>query len=406
MDTTTPIAARHGADSTTVMRTMQLALHGLFVLLLVVGAVRSAQGASHAVAGPVGAVLLLLWYAVGLWAARSTDRRVGIGWFVVLVAGWLALISLSAEFSWVAFALFFLALHLLPRVPALCTVALITVAVIAAQIADGTSNTVASIIGPCMGALVAVGISWIYAGLRAESTARQHLVDELVASQDAVADAQRQAGVLAERSRLARDIHDTLAQSFSSIVLLSRAGLAGGADGERLHDLLVQIDQMASSGLRDARTVVGALAPDELEQAPLPAALGRLLDRLGRQIGIRTQLVVDGDPRPLPTTVEVALLRLAQGALANVQQHARAGRVTLTITYQDDAVQLDVVDDGVGFDPRTRVPATGGGFGLRAMRERMDELHGTFAVESAPGDGTAVSAGVPLHTPGGQEDSA
>ncbi|TWP34209.1 sensor histidine kinase [Leekyejoonella antrihumi] len=397
--------SRHGADSTTVMRTMQFALHGLFVLLLVVGAVRAAQDPSHPIASVIGAVVLIAWYAVGIRAARSDDPRAGTGWFLILVLGWVALICLSPEFSWVAFALFFLSLHLLPRVPALGTVALITIAVVVAQIVDGTSNPAASVIGPCMGALVAVGISWIYAGLHAETAARQQLVDELIATQDAVADAQRQTGVLTERSRLARDIHDTLAQSFSSIVLLSRAGLAGEPDGDRLHDLMSQIDQVASSGLKDARIVVRALAPDELEQAPLPAALGRLLERLGRQSGIHTDLVVDGEPRPLPTTIEVALLRLAQGALANVQQHAQAPQVTLTITYQDDAVALDVVDNGVGFDPRVRVPATGGGFGLRAMRERLADLQGTLAVESAPGDGTAVSAGIPLHSVDVQEES-
>lgn len=390
------LRSRHLADSTTVMRSMQIALHALFLVLLTVGAIRAAQGSPHPVAAVVGAVVCLGWYAVGLVAARSPGRRLGVAWLVVLLLIWVGLILLSAEFSWVAFALFFLTLHVLPRVPGLLVVAATTAVVVVAQVATIEGSPVAGIIGPCLGALVAVGISWIYAGLRAESAARQRLLEELMASQDAVAEAQREAGVLAERSRLARDIHDTLAQSFSSIVLLSRAGLAGEGDGDRLRSLLAQIDQVASTGLRDARTVVGALTPDELEQAPLPAALGRLLERTGRRCGVRTDLVVDGEPRPLPMTVEVALLRLAQGALANVQQHADAHRTTLTITYQDDAVQLDVVDDGVGFTPGARVASSGGGFGLRAMQERLAEVHGRLSVESSPGDGTAVSAGIPL----------
>ncbi len=403
MNTTTP--ARHGADSTTVIRTMQYALHGLFLVLLAVGAVRAAQDASHPVVPVIGALLVLGWYAVGVRAARSPVAWVGRAWLLVLVAAWIGLIVLSPEFSWVAFALFFLALHLLPRVAAVFTVAVITAVVVIAQIVVDSTNAAAGVIGPCMGALVAVGISWIYAGLRAESSARQQLVDELVASQDAVAEAQREAGVLAERSRLARDIHDTLAQSFSSIVLLARAGLAGEPDAARLHDLMRQIDETAGAGLRDARTVVRALAPDELDQAPLPAALGRLLAGLRDQGDIHTDLVIDGDPRPLATTVEVALLRLAQGALANVRLHARAERVTLTLTYQDDAVQLDVVDDGVGFEPHAQTLRAGGGFGLRAMRERLAELGGRLSVESAPGDGTAVSAGIPTHADATQAEA-
>jgi signal transduction histidine kinase len=106
----------------------------------------------------------------------------------------------------------------------------------------------------------------------------------------------------------------------------------------------------------------------------------------------------DGEPVVLATAVEVALLRLAQGALANVRQHARATRVGITLTYSDHEVRLDVVDDGVGFDPRlvTRPSAEGAGFGLRAMHDRLAALGGTLDVESTPGSGTAVAATVPL----------
>ncbi len=390
---------RRSADGPTVIRTMQYALHGLFVVLLTVGAVRAAQDADHPAAPVICAVLVLGWYAVGVRASRSRDVRIGTAWLLVLIAAWVGLILMSTEFSWVAFALFFLALHIVPRPVSLVLVAVITAVVVGAQIAADSSNAAAGIIGPCLGALVAVGISWIYAGMRAEASARQRLVDELVASHDAEAQAQREAGVLAERSRLARDIHDTLAQSFSSIVLLARAGLAGTPDADRMRELMRQIDETAGSGLRDARTVVRALAPDELEDAPLPGALRRLTDRLGHQSDTTASLVIEGDPRPLAMSVEVALLRLAQGALANVRQHAEATSVTVTLTYHDDAVQLDVVDDGVGFDPATTLTRSGGGFGLRAMRERLADLGGTLSVESEAGSGSAVSAGLPLESP-------
>ncbi|KNX38474.1 hypothetical protein VV01_17095 [Luteipulveratus halotolerans] len=399
-----------------MIRSMQLAMHGLFVLLLAVGTVRAIQTGERTAWVVAGCTAMVLWYAAGLVLSRRRASPVAGRWWVAgLVLLWVVGVLLNPELSWIAFALFFLVMHLLPRVPALLTVVLMTVVVVIAQVsnADG-EGTAARVIGPCFGALVAVGVAWVYSQLRAESEARRSLVqqltatrDDLVATHDELAVAQRQAGVLAERSRLARDIHDTLAQGFSSIVLLSRAGLTGPAsdaagrtgssDAERLRGLLEQVEQTAVTGLQDARTVVLALTPDELSEAPLPAALGRLLGRLGEQTELRTDLVVDGSAQALPTAIEVALLRLAQSALANVRQHADASRVAVTLTYQDDAVGLDVVDDGRGFDPASaRIRSNGSGFGLRAMRERLADVGGSLTVESSPGEGTAIGASVPL----------
>ena len=194
---------------------------------------------------------------------------------------------------------------------------------------------------------------------------------------------------------MARDIHDTLAQGFSSIVLLSRAGLSGNADAERLRDILTRIEQTASEGLGDARTVVHALTPPQLDHAPLVAALGRLVERqTGRT---RVEFVTDGTVASLPTTTEVALLRIAQGALANVRQHANAQRAIVTLTADGLAVHLDVRDDGDGFDPdRPIVPSQQGGYGIAAMRARTEEAGGLFDIVSAPGEGTTVHAEIPL----------
>jgi signal transduction histidine kinase len=399
--------ALHRADASPILRTMQVAEHVLFAALLVIGAVRGASASSRPTAVIGGAVALGLWYAAGLLLAnRRATLPAGLVWLAVLVAGWLLLVAVSVEFSWVAFALFFLAMHLLPVRFGIPVVAVLTVAVIAAQLGSGEGNPVAQVIGPCMGAIVAVGMSIVYARLRTESEQRRVLVEQLVAAQDdlvathdALAATQREAGALAERARLARDIHDTLAQGFSSIVLLSRAGLAlTGDDPAHTHELLEQIESTAVDNLEEARRVVHALAPAALEEAPLAAALGRLVDRLAQQSGIEGQLGIDGEPAPVPTGAEVALLRLAQGALANVRQHSGASRVGLTLTYQSDAVSLDVVDDGRGFEPDRleTAPLGGTGFGLRAMRERLAELGGMLAVETAPGEGTAVSARIPF----------
>ncbi len=213
-----------------------------------------------------------------------------------------------------------------------------------------------------------------------------------------LASAQRESGALAERTRLSRDIHDGLAQSFSSILLTARG--AREATPETLARALRQVETSAQEGLDESRRVVSALAPRDLTDTGLTAALHRTLDSLSQSTGIDATLHVDGDVTSLPTTVEVALLRVAQGALANVRQHARAGRVVVTLTGADDSVRLDIVDDGRGFDPSHAPEATPdlalGGYGLRASRERLRDLGGGLDVESRPGDGTALTAYLPL----------
>ena len=390
------------ADSSAALRAVQIGQHVLFAVLLGIAAVRAQTVGAHPAATLTGAALLAGWYAAGaVLATRRPSKRTGYLWLAGLVIGWLALVALSVEFSWVAFALFFLSMHLLPVRAGVVVVAGLTVAVVASQLTNGVGAVVPRVVGPCLGALVSVGMALAFRRLVIESEQRRHLVqqlvaaqDDLVATHDELASTQREAGGLAERARLARDIHDTLAQGFSSIVLLSRAGLAGSAD---VATLFAQIESTAADNLEEARRVVHALAPAQLETAPLPAAIGRLVGRLAEQTGMQQQLTIDGDPRAMPTTHEVAFLRLAQGALANIRLHSHASRVAVTLTYREDEVRLDVVDDGRGFDPAglETAPLGGTGFGLRAMRDRLADVGGALIVESCPGGGAAIAATIP-----------
>ncbi|MFD4183445.1 sensor histidine kinase, partial [Rhodococcus sp. NPDC058514] len=273
----------------------------------------------------------------------------------------------------------------------------ITAVAVAASLWHGSTNTVASFLGPIFGATAAAGMAVIYQQLLRDTQQRQRLLDELTRShdellsaQDELAALQREAGAVAERARLARDIHDTLAQGFSSIVLLARAGQRG--DDQQA--ILAQIAETAQDNLGEARRVVGALTPSALEEASLESALGRQLAQLQQHTGIVGVLRVDGDPAPLPMDFDVALLRVAQSALANVRLHSRAAQVRVTLSYDQDEVRLDVVDDGVGFDPGSVTdPAS---FGLRSMRDRLRTLGGSLVVESTPGDGTALAATLPV----------
>jgi signal transduction histidine kinase len=196
----------------------------------------------------------------------------------------------------------------------------------------------------------------------------------------------REAGVLDERARMAREIHDTIAQGLIGIVTQIEA--AEQSREPRRH--LDAAAQLARDSLTEARRSVQALRPQPLEQARLPEALAQVADGWAALNGVDAAVSTTGAPRPLPIDVEATLLRTAQEALANVAKHARASRVGLTLSYMDDLITLDVRDDGVGgAAPRP------GGYGLTSMLERVQGLHGDLAIESEPGSGTAVSASVP-----------
>ncbi len=252
-----------------------------------------------------------------------------------------------------------------------------------------------------MGGIFALGISRGYLELVRDGRERRRLIASLVATQremaalqDELARTQRESGAAAERARVSRDIHDTVAQSLSSIVLLARSAQEHEDGRGRA---LGQIGELAAEGLADARRIVDDLMPVELDGSALSDALARMLDRLTAETGITTALHVDEELPALGLDTEVALLRTAQSALANVRSHAAASRVVVTLADAGDAVRLDVVDDGRGFDPsRLESAGPGGGYGLRAMRARLRELGGGLDVESTPGDGAALSAHLPL----------
>jgi signal transduction histidine kinase len=198
--------------------------------------------------------------------------------------------------------------------------------------------------------------------------------------------------MLAERQRLAGDIHDTLAQGFTSIVMLLQAAEAElGQDQDAARRHLRLAAETARENLSEARTLVAALAPAQLEGGQLDDALHRLAGQAAEQSGTVADFAVGGAPRPLPTATEVVLLRVCQEALANVRKHANAHRAWVRLCYSPSAVRLEVRDDGAGFDPA----ATNGGYGLRGMRARVDEAGGNLTVRSAPGAGTSVNVEVP-----------
>ncbi|MEV5824929.1 sensor histidine kinase [Spirillospora sp. NPDC052242] len=216
----------------------------------------------------------------------------------------------------------------------------------------------------------------------------------------------REAGVLDERQRMAREIHDTLAQGLAGVLAQLQAAEGRLDDPVAVRRHVTSAMNLTRESLTEARRTVHAVEPAVLAEARLPDAIGDVARRWAEANRVDAVLTTTGDARPMHTDVEVALLRTAQEALANVAKHAKAGRVGLTLSYMEDLVTLDVRDDGVGFDPaavRRANGSAGGGFGLTGMRQRVQRLSGRLDIESEPGGGTAISATVPAIPAGGAE---
>lgn len=234
-----------------------------------------------------------------------------------------------------------------------------------------------------------------------QSMERQTMIDQLKAAQESLARVERQAGGLEERQRLAREIHDTLAQGFTSVVMHLEAAEQGLPGDPGLTDVRKHIDQAratARESLSEARRFMWALRSDPLERTSLAEAIRHVAKHWTEESGIQTRFEITGDERELPSTYEVALLRTAQEGLVNIHKHAHASQVNLTLTLLDSQVSLDVADDGCGFEPALLAPGAmpGESLGLLGLRERVEALGGSLSVESAPGEGATLVVSLPL----------
>ncbi len=229
----------------------------------------------------------------------------------------------------------------------------------------------------------------------------------------------REAGVSDERQRMAREIHDTMAQSLAGIITQLQAADQVSRENERRRHLDAA-QRLTRESLSEARRSVHALRPEPLEHGRIEEALRLVAERWSALHGVpatvTTTVTATGPVGPLPQEAELTLLRTAQEALANVAKHAGASRVGLTLSYFDDQVTLDIRDDGRGFVPLTSqsimtkesVTSPAGsaghsgdgppmsGYGLTAMRERVEGLDGSLTIESEPGTGTTISASLPV----------
>lgn len=377
-----------------------LAWHLLFYGMLAgftISLLASHQADALPAAGVALAALLAAWYTAWMvvrpdLVVRSTLLRAT--YFTVGGGVWLALVVLDSNYTNLAIVAAVQLFAYLHRRTALAGMAVVLLAWVAgAGLRNGLSTA---------GVLHWRGVTWNEAGGAVLTvvllTLCLYLFNELTRTRSQLAARERQAGVQDERQRIAGDVHDTLTQGLASVVMLLEAALASVR--ENRPDAARRIEEAASTareGLRDVRRLVWDLRPESLEGGTLGQALSRITADLAHQTGLAARTVISGEPRPLSPQTEVVALRVAQEALANARRHARAREVTLTLSYLEDGLAVDVQDDGVGFDASrlAGVPAPGGGLGLIAMRERVEALGGTLSVEGIPGEGTTVAAHLP-----------
>ncbi|GHF52536.1 two-component sensor histidine kinase [Streptomyces mashuensis] len=343
--------------------------------------------------------LAVPWYAAlgrslmirrgGREAFGRRNMVFGLGLFLLFA------VAISFDISG-SFALFAVAPMLMMSMPTSPAVALVLLAnlmpVTVVWLAGGDARSVlpTSLLGIALSVLLGL---WISRVVR-QSRERAELIEELRRSRRQLAELSHRAGVSAERERLAREIHDTLAQGLTSIISLLQAAESQveSAPAQALRHLGLA-GRVARDSLVEAREFVVELTPPALRESSLVQAVRRQADGLAAETGLAVRCTVEGPERPLPMAVSVVLLRSVQESLANVRKHAKgATEVAVGLHFDDGTVRLVVRDDGPGFD------ADGGtaGYGLPGMRARAEEVRGRAVVSSRPGHGTTIEVTVPL----------
>lgn len=365
-------------------------LHGLFFVVITVAAVDLLS-----IGDPLCPVVISIMVALSAAYVMGLTRWDRLGrwrpvWVAALLVAWLALVVLAPRVhylvAWCVVPLACLVLQALKPVAAQLTLTGISVVL------------VFTLQGPRfdpMAVLLPIGAVWAAAAMYRR---QQRLLEELQRTRAELAAQQREAGALAERSRIARDLHDTLTQELAaSRTLLQVADREWERFPGRARERVRTVAGYLGDNLVEARRMIADLTPPALDADDLSGALTELCTRArSYDTAAEIHCVTVGVPKPLPPNTTSDLLRVVQGALANVRDHAKARHVTVTLRYGDHEVAVEVRDDGAGFTPGATVTGTQRGFGLNAMRDRMRAHGGAFDVTSAPGRGTVIHARLPV----------
>lgn len=365
-------------------------LHIMFGFLLVFGVLRAwADDRLDARVLGLSIALAVVYAGFVAYAARRPARPVPTTlWLAALCVLWIGLMVHAQDFMWMEFPLVFVFVHALPFWPGiLASIVLWAIAAFIPAWLHPQAWTAAAAIGPFIGTCFAVAVYHAARKIQAEAVHHAAVAKQLRDTQEELAATEHQAGRLEERERLSREIHDTVAQGLSSIVLLSRAAKNSTDPGETTAQLEL-IEKVAKDNLAEARRFVKELAAPT---SSIDEALRALVDELQAQahgLGLHTQLSLKLTGRgEVPTELHHVILRSAREGLTNVMKHADADRAVVTLGAFTDEITLDVVDDGRGINGPQ-------GFGLTGLEQRVRSVGGSVQVESSPA-GTALAVRIP-----------
>lgn len=338
----------------------------------------------------------------------TTDHRTQLWinlWLLMIIALWSGLAVVAADAAYLSFPLFFLAMHVTSgRTGYFAVIAMTAVAIIAIAVHHGW--TTGGVLGPIIGGIVAMVTGFGVHLLLVESHARAQAIRELTAAKADIAEISRRAGEHNERTRLAADIHDTVAQGLSSIQLLLHAAerkLENPADDANTsaapssEDIAAALDRIrlardtASENLAETRRILRQLQPAQLADSALPISLARVCATAA--LAEPVQFSVTGDPRPLLERTEETIIRVAQSAVANAAKHSGADYCTVVLEYSPRATRLIITDNGIGFDPDAETDESS--MGLAIAYRRAADAGGYLTIDSAPGHGCRITLTIP-----------
>lgn len=409
----TPEVSHADLAPTPFAASLRWAVHALVYLLVMLVTGLALAPPTTARSWLMVALLVVFTAVYSIGARRTLRHRAGpdgswsaLAYLAPSIAVWACTFALGPETVWVAFGLDFAVLYALPFVGGLIVLVLVTAVGVLGYTAWSSDPMPGEVAGPVIGALVALAVVVTVRALQREVDRRTRLARQLATARDTIAEQTRAATTAAERDRIARELHDTVAQSNLSIhLLLDAADVAlDRQDTQEARGLVQEARAAAARTGMQTRRFVDAADPEVPSGAALRDELQRLVADAGRvgrtQITLRDE-IMDGELEALPRSTARAVLRLVESLLANTVQHAEASRTMVTLEVHGDEVMLDVVDDGRGF-----IPEQVAGFGLRSARARAASAGGTLLIESAPGSGTAVQVVMPLPHPAAVPDDS
>ncbi|MGW7166846.1 sensor histidine kinase [Streptomyces sp. NPDC054884] len=401
---TDPASVRTPSSARRALSTLDRVPHFVFFCVVGAASVRLVREPNPLCTEIVAvSAVLAVGYAAGLWLWSRFDGLARSLWVTALLLLWTTLMvrnppSLAAAYAWCGVPLACLVLRALERRGATIALAGITVVLLGGLTHQPGGFDAESVLIP----VAAVwGTVTLYRTLQQDATERQRLLSELRGTRRVLADEQRRAGALAERERIARDLHDTLAQELAGHLMLLHAAERDlverrpDAARDRVRAAVDGLD----AGLAETRRIIHDLTPSAVAECGLEDSLRLLCARAQQEgtAGCVTFRSVGAHPAEVSVEAAATLFRVAQSSLANVREHARAGNVLVTLRQRQGALELELLDDGIGF-----VLAVAGaaatrdrGLGLRAARARLRELDGDLHVDSEPGRGTRIRAVVP-----------